>query len=71
MTDLEMTRLCAEAMGFPYPEPVGHPDIGHLVPWTTDWTYDPLHNDSQAMELVKRFGRYRRAGNLVRQLTVP
>lgn len=61
MTDLEITRLCAEAMG------------GHLI--GTEWivprfvahgtppeanlysmpVYDPLHDDAQVMALVKRF----------------
>ena len=41
MTDLEMTRLCAEAM------PEWHPDSA-----------DPLHDDAQAMALVKKFHLY-------------
>ena len=40
MTDLEMTKLCAEAMG-----PSGRDER----------TYDPLHDDAQAMALVKKF----------------
>ncbi len=63
MTDLEMTKLCAEAMGW---------SIGlHVDPRLNDgrwWVietcddgshhgfyYNPLVDDSQAMELVKRF----------------
>mgnify|MGYP001617981049 CR=1 FL=1 len=50
MTDLEMTKLCAEAMGLeifwaealPITAPKGCP-------------YDPLHDDAQAMALVKKF----------------
>jgi len=58
MTDLEMTRLCAEAMGFA--------QIGETA--GTIWTlchggkyhrdriaYQPLHDDAQAMALVKKF----------------
>lgn len=58
MTDLEATRLCAEAMGIhgvhewegkiygrrPY-YMLGLPSL-----------YDPLHDDAQCMALVKRFG---------------
>jgi len=44
MTDLEMTRLCAEAMGFePYAD-------------QPPYNYDPLYDDAQAMALVKKFG---------------
>jgi len=55
MTDLEITRLCAEAMeidikAFPQPGPQ-HCWIflaeGHYI------TYHPLHDDAQAMALVK------------------
>jgi hypothetical protein len=57
MTDLEITRKCAEAMG-----------CVHLVDADVKWgcyknmehpewkkLYNPLHNNAQAMELVKRF----------------
>lgn len=61
MTDLEITKACAEAMGFNYGvgyrsfnmktmEPVGPEQI--LV---GSETYDPLHDDAQAMALVKKF----------------
>ncbi len=43
MTDLEMTKLCAEAMG-----------IANIYE-TPDGGYDPLTSDAQAMALVKRF----------------
>lgn len=47
MTDLEMTRLCAEAMEL---TPLDRCDeFG-------DDQYDPLTDDAQAMALVKRFG---------------
>ena len=44
MTDLEITRLCAEAMEIidAYPMYGGNP-------------YDPFHDDAQAMALVKKF----------------
>jgi hypothetical protein len=47
MTDLEMTKLCAEAMGTP-PWVVGdqYPD--------SEWFW-PLRHDAQAMALVKKF----------------
>ena len=62
MTDLEMTRLCAESMGLWF----GHSksdDTDNLYvsktaisgPWEV---YDPLHDDAQAMALVKKFPGY-------------
>ena len=45
MTDLEMTRLCAEAMNLPMIQ-------GNSI---CSADYDPLHNDAQAMALVKKF----------------
>ena len=43
MTDLEITRLCAEAMFTP-------------LEWEQRlFEYDPLHDDAQAMALVKKF----------------
>lgn len=53
MTDLELTKLCAEAMGgsLIVDSPRGRKGVsfirleGHI--------YDPLHNDDQAMALVK------------------
>ena len=56
MTDLEMTRLCAEAMGIATEE-----SFGVLAAYYKEGlgliqeTYDPLHDDAQAMALVKRF----------------
>lgn len=55
MTDLEITRLCAEAMG----GKVKH-DLPLLADNVEGWirlngvNYDPLTNDEQAMALVKR-----------------
>ena len=56
MTDLEITKLCAEAMGLEVPS------------WSVKATvltvydsagvlsrYDPMHDDTQAMALVKKF----------------
>jgi len=60
MTDLEMTRLCAEAMGITYR--VSHDRrSGEFVEINTgrdpgnEGEYDPLHDDAQAMALVKKF----------------
>ena len=60
MTDLEITKLCAEAMGL---------ELLRILPTDTmcfvrkgvedggAWDYDywPLRDDAQAMELVKKF----------------
>lgn len=57
MTDIEITRLCAEAMG----EKIVYPDDDNeRLPLATENErganlYDPLHDDAQAMALVKRF----------------
>lgn len=55
MTDLEMTKACAEAMGIGVEDSFGKLAAyakcdGHLV----QEIYDPLHDDAQAMALVKR-----------------
>lgn len=53
MTDLKMTKLCAEAMGF---QVIG----GDFHCWYDDkneqhlGAYEPLHDDAQAMALVKK-----------------
>lgn len=52
MTDLWMMKLCREAMGHRTMLKNGAlhcADTGHLV------SYDPLHDDAQAMALVKKF----------------
>lgn len=55
MTDLEMTKLAAEAMGFsslvaiPTVESTG---VRYAAP---QYAYCPLHDDAQAMALVKKF----------------
>jgi len=61
MTDLELTRLCAAAMGLSYEE-FGAGDKAELmIPrWPTATAhvmrYDPLHDDAQVMALVKKLG---------------
>ena len=52
MTDLEITRLCAEAMG--YTKWGAH--FGEMPGFTKETgVYDPLHDDAQAMALLSRF----------------
>ena len=59
MTDLEITKLCAEAMGCTPSPLAGSWDSVPLHyffggrPFTEG--YDPLHDDAQAMALVKKF----------------
>ena len=63
MTDLEITKLCAEAMGLQHHVPRDAFDgefwvmvIGYSIediPFVS--RYDPLHDDEQAMALVKKF----------------
>ena len=57
MTDLEMTKLCAEAMGVAVgPVPNVNGKLTYQVPLNPLWfSYDPLHDDAQAMALVKKF----------------
>ena len=59
LSDLEMVRLCAEAMGLSLCEQHSHywPRYfdASLGEWGTDICYDPLHDDAQAMALVKKF----------------
>lgn len=59
MTDLEMTRLCAEAMGIESDSYVllMHSDgtqAGPFLDQPDADVYDPLHNDAQAMDLAKK-----------------
>ncbi len=51
MTDLEMTRLCAEAMGL-----MRKMNIGEGWQLYPPDRYGPLHDDAQAMALVKKLG---------------
>lgn len=53
MTDLEITRLCAAAMG--YTNDYVYPDGLDLM-FRNGTKYSPLHDDAQAMALVKKFG---------------
>ena len=55
MSDTEITRLCAEAMGLDVAD-----DAEPVHYWqgrnpASLHRYDPLHDDAQAMALVKRF----------------
>jgi hypothetical protein len=62
VTDLEITRLCAEAMGYSISRSKYQP---HTQVWVTPphseqslpaaFLYAPLHDDAQAMALVKKF----------------
>ena len=55
MTDLEMTRLCAEAMGIAIREvSQNRPDCTLRLVSTGD-NYWPIGDDAQAMVLVKKF----------------
>lgn len=55
MTDLEMTKLCAGAMGYDYA--VLNPADASFVycHGTGPGEYAPLRNDAQAMALARRF----------------
>ena len=63
MTDLEITKLCAQGMGY-FVECAKYQPHSHV--WVTpphdeqslpsQFFYQPLHNDAQAMALVKKFG---------------
>ena len=66
MTEEELTRLCAEAMGLTTIEAFGHPHVKHDH-WPSRDTscektgiglkaYSPIDDDAQAMALVKKFG---------------
>jgi hypothetical protein len=66
MDDLEMTKLCAEAMDLPTPEIRGEAVFcggfttrgftGKSEYRSGGMRYNPLHDDAQAMALVKKFG---------------
>lgn len=65
MTDLEITRLCAEAMGIHLSHALAEECLGAswaFKKWPDPddnggiYIYDPLHDDAQAMALVKKFG---------------
>ncbi len=52
MTDHELIKLCADAMGLQYDTPVS---AEGLVVQIGRRTYNPLRSDAQAMALVKKF----------------
>jgi len=54
MTNLEITRACAEAMGLERLAVNGAEVVIGMTP--NRYVYRPLHDDAQAMALVKRFG---------------
>ena len=54
MTDLEMTRLCAEAMGYKG-EGISDHWGGFPIFASEVGPYDPIHDDAQAMALLKKF----------------
>ena len=59
MTDLELTRLCAEAMGYTFNAVRGEAKWPNTPTnrgeMRRKWKpYDPLHDDAQAMALVKK-----------------
>lgn len=54
MTDLEITKLCAGAMGLSVREIVAEGPA--LWVGKPEYAFNPLHDDAQAMALVKRFG---------------
>ena len=55
MTDLEMMRLCAEAMGLEVIPYDGAIVVFVKRPKRGEQEYRPLHDDAQAMALVKKF----------------
>ena len=55
MTDLEMTKLCAQAMGFSSLVAIPITESTHMRHTPPQYSYNPLHDDAQAMALLKRF----------------
>lgn len=56
MTDLEITRLCGKAMGLPLADTIRElaDKCFYAESGRGNVKYDPLHNDSQVMALVKK-----------------
>lgn len=54
MSDLEITKLCAEAMGIDFSSGFASVICEECDEYAMN--YDPLLNDAQAMALVKKFG---------------
>ena len=64
MTDMELRTRCAERMGIATTTALDELDsITRLGNAIRLQMYDPLHNDAQAMALVKRFGLQIEAGD--------
>ena len=55
MTDLEMTRLCAEAMGIFLRVDRGSVIASESGREEDEFMYEPLNYDAYVMEMVKRF----------------
>ena len=59
MTDLELTKLCAQAIGYKPDVRAKYRGLGSEFSgiWVNDssLTFDPLHDDAQAMALVQKF----------------
>ena len=56
MNDLEITKLCAEALGIWHDPDTDIDFVGKDPIQATLAMYNPLVNDAQAMALVKKFG---------------
>lgn len=52
LSDLEITRKCAEAMGIITKAKLGTWEESR---YADEWKFDPLRDDADAMALVKRF----------------
>lgn len=56
MTDGEIIRLCAEAMGWRWEDAKDQFGNSYLMVWRPSQTpWNPLHDDAQCMALVKKF----------------
>lgn len=56
MTDLEMTKLCAQAMDFPETRhPLNIPITPPAIYIEGGFFYSPLRDDAQAMALLRKF----------------
>ncbi len=55
MTDLETTRLCAEAMGYSVTVHSNRKSSPDLMWVANNQNWNPLKDDAQAMALVKKF----------------
>ena len=55
LSDLEMTKLCAEAMGYSLLVAIPTVENTHVGYTLPQYAYCPLHDDAQAMALVKKF----------------